>query len=127
MLTQQEAEARVAKGAAYLDAMLPDWHRRIDVGTLTMWDPCQCIVGQLSPVTSSHAFAARARDLFGHDTDTELAVLGVDVTDLDVSIEGNDTFQTFQLLQDAWIAAIAARRIPDPQPAYPVEDPVAVA
>lgn len=48
MLKKDEAEQRVARGAAHLDRVVPGWEHRIDVGTLTMSCGGRCIVGQLT-------------------------------------------------------------------------------
>jgi hypothetical protein len=39
-------EARVARGADLLDKKVPNWCRRIDVGTLSLEDSCRCVLGQ---------------------------------------------------------------------------------
>lgn len=38
---------RVARGAALLDEREPGWHQRIDLETLDMELPCNCVLGQL--------------------------------------------------------------------------------
>lgn len=42
-------EARVARGAAWLDEKVPGWERRIDLGVLDIGSCRVCMVGQLSP------------------------------------------------------------------------------
>lgn len=45
-------EERVARGAAWLDDVLPDWWKthEIDLDSLDMSDSCQCVIGQLYPL-----------------------------------------------------------------------------
>lgn len=46
--SQAYYDRRVARGAAYLDEVRPDWHLKIDVADLSMESGCRCIVGQLT-------------------------------------------------------------------------------
>lgn len=130
MLTPHEAELRVAKGAAHLDAIRPGWFNRIDVGTLTLHDPCGCIVGQLcvarpmvdwDGATFSTAQLLELRLIRRwHDVqlmrettyDGRVAALGFDLS----SAELNDDDDDFAVLQDAWIAAIADRKLKAERP-----------
>lgn len=49
-------EERVARGAAWLDSVLPDWWKThaIDLDALDMSDGCQCVVGQLYPLDDEY-------------------------------------------------------------------------
>jgi len=40
----------VAAGAAWLDAVAPGWERKVDLSTLDLEDPYQCICGQVAPI-----------------------------------------------------------------------------
>lgn len=40
-------EQRVGRGAAWLDAVYPEWWTRIDLGTLDLAHGCRCVLGQL--------------------------------------------------------------------------------
>lgn len=98
MLTKDEAQARVAKGAAILDQARPGWWNRIDVGTLTLSDPCHCIVGQLARVRNDFdAYEAEWEELFGEEGGEEEGVYA--------------TQENYPKLQDVWIEAIADRRL----------------
>ncbi|WP_457652153.1 hypothetical protein [Rhodocaloribacter sp.] len=46
-VTKAWARERAARGAAYLDAVDPEWSRRIDPETLTLADGTCCVLGQL--------------------------------------------------------------------------------
>ncbi|GIV61794.1 MAG: hypothetical protein KatS3mg044_0660 [Rhodothermaceae bacterium] len=46
-VTPDVVRARVARGAAYLDAVDPGWHHRLDLATLTLADGTCCVLGQL--------------------------------------------------------------------------------
>lgn len=113
MLTMDEARARVAKGAAHLDVVRPGWERRIDVWTLTLHDPCGCIVGQLCGLQSLGAeaigdpFERGCQMLFGGSDETIYDTFGVELQE----VAAYDR-QRYQPLQDAWIEAIAARLHP---------------
>lgn len=117
MLTIEQARERVAKGAAHLDATRPGWHDRIDVGTLTLHDPCGCIVGQLMPNTTFTNFNQRARVLFPISVDEQAWRWGVDASGRDASGDNHEWATTeeyrgaFTILQDAWVEAIADRRL----------------
>ena len=45
--TAETVEARVARGAAWLDSEQPGWERRIDLATLDLQDSCRCVLGQV--------------------------------------------------------------------------------
>ena len=111
MISQQEAEARVAKGAAHLDQVRPGWHERIDVGALTLHDPCGCIVGQLCGTRQHFNLGRDALDLTGGAIGTAV-MYGFDANMRDTDFESSCD-EVFALLQDAWIAEIARRRFPD--------------
>ena len=125
MLTHEEAAARVAKGAAYLDEVCPVWVEHVEVNTLDMADSCRCVLGQLhgyyrdacellfaTPRVLGLSWPGRMQAAFD-----AAAALGFDAP---VSRVRAETATDFALLQDAWVELIAARRIPDPQPADPV-------
>lgn len=40
-------EARVARGAAWLDQNEPGWERRVDLAKLELQDSCRCVLGQV--------------------------------------------------------------------------------
>lgn len=112
-MTKQDAQARVAKGAAHLDKMRPGWERRIDVQTLTMWDPCGCIIGQLVGCQFGCQFFRAARSLFIDD----VVAYGFERDAVpymnSFTNSGNEGQRRYALLQDAWIEAIADRLHPD--------------
>lgn len=105
MITNEEARARVARGAARLDVVRPGWFNRIDVGTLTLHDPCGCIVGQLASHGGSCAtYGDEWIDLFGDHGGEEQGVF--------ISYDGEGSMRAaYQPLQDAWVEAIADRRL----------------
>jgi hypothetical protein len=104
MISQVDASARVARGAALLDVVRPGWFNRIDVGTLTLHDPCGCIVGQLAGHRGScDNYTDEWIDLFGAN--------GGDQHGVFVMYDGVGSVRAaYQTLQDAWIEAIADRR-----------------
>ena len=107
MISHEEAEARVARGAAFLDGYRPGWAHEINPGTLKLESDYCCILGQLAggyhwamsmiPGAGSSAF----RREFGFTA----------------NLDEGDLCEGFRLLQDAWIAAIAARLCADSQDA----------
>ncbi len=104
MLSQDEARARVARGAAHLDTVRPGWFNRIDVGTLTLDSHCNCVLAQC--YSASYGHAAR---IAGVDVDlmfmkpNSAPVLGF-------HYEGDD-LDGIPLLQNAWIELIADRKL----------------
>jgi hypothetical protein len=112
MLSKEEAEARVMKGATKLDAANPGWPDQIDVGVLDLANGCRCICGQLG-WNSEDAVA-----LHHGDTGESIGILSL--------APWPHAHTEYRLLQDAWIAAIAARKFParDVEPALP-DDAVA--
>lgn len=108
MITMEEARIRVARGAAHLDQVRPHWFNEIDTGTLTLHDPCGCIVGQLIGVYSQRT----VRALFQADSGLDFG-LDLDGNDCRVAMgHGRSRASMYAPLQDAWIDAIAARRHP---------------
>lgn len=55
-------EARVARGAAWLDEVQPGWERRIDLSKLELRSACRCVLGQLYGTFSESAFFYRHGD-----------------------------------------------------------------
>ena len=101
-MTEQLAQARVAYGAAYLDGVCPGWATRIDLGTLRMETGTQCVIGQLGHGEGWNAVSPLLV------SDTQFAVdCGVFCDDMNGNRRDN-----YRLLQDAWVAAIAARLVP---------------
>lgn len=115
MLTQEEARTRVARGAAHLDQVRPGWHDRIDVGTLTLHDSCGCIVGQLIPGTTYGpsftdgvcALGLNCSDDGGDDGWQR----GVTLRMIEIMEDAFNDNVAYRPLQDAWIEAIADRRL----------------
>lgn len=103
MLTQEEATTRVARGAAHLDQVRPGWFTRIDVGTLTMWDPCGCIVGQLCG-----NFNRDLKRVF--HSSMHAVACGANLLEQGAWLNG-EPGAVWGVLQDAWITAIADRRL----------------
>lgn len=117
-MTPTEARERVAKGAAHLDQVRPGWERRIDTGTLTLHDPCGCIVGQLC--NTGYMFSAglvmlrvsegKTAEALGFERDTWGGEpSGKLLTRAQVEAWSREQYG---YLQDAWIEAIAARLHP---------------
>lgn len=108
-MTIDEARARVAKGAALLDAQRPGWAQRIDIGTLDISKGCKCVLGQVFGGYSTGYVA-----LFGPDM-----MAGVEGVH-EYGFCGHAPSGDYRLLQDAWIEVICDRLL-----ASPVETPIA--
>ncbi len=105
MISKEEAEARVARGAAHLDHVRPGWFYEIDEGVLKLDNCNRCIVGQLA----GDFYSASSRDDLGL-ADGTVYLLGFALLP-----EPGELFaRGWSHLQDAWIKAIAARRFPVP-------------
>lgn len=107
MISQEDARARVANGAAYLDQVKPGWFNQIDTDTLTMINPCGCIVGQLCG-----DYNRDLKELLGRGAD---AFSLSQTYGFNLPLEWNEGQPTvaWLALQDAWVEAIAARKFPD--------------
>ena len=109
MLTKEEAEQRVTRGAAYLDHVHPGWHNHIDVGRLKLHDGCGCILGQLC---GDYTIGIMALGLV-----TEAVPRGFSLRCDDLSPRMSRP-ANYQPLQDAWVAAIAARVVAHDQQTF---------
>lgn len=56
-------ESRVARGAAWLDQVVPGWERKIDLSRLDLADSCQCILGQVVGVVKDINVPEELEDL----------------------------------------------------------------
>lgn len=118
-LTKNEAEARVAKGAAHLDTACPGWHDRIDIGRLDLASGCFCIMGQLrwtsAPAMRELPFAIDHGVFIPFQKSTSWT---------DAIFRRQE--REYRLLQDAWIAEIAARRHPVSEPVIEAESTIVI-
>lgn len=98
-MTTGAVEARVARGAAWLDKNEPGWEGRIDLAKLNLANGCRCVLGQLKG-----DFTIALGILFGETWDpageTRWAVAHGFVTE-----EDNE----YPLLDEAWISLIKER------------------
>lgn len=130
-MTVQQACDRVTKGAAHLDQVKPGWAERIDVGTLTLHDPCGCIVGQLIRGTthgesfSCSLIALQVLPPNFYTDDDETYTHFVAGYGFDLSLEEHmcmnlrEVRASYSVLQEAWIAAIADRLMPTSEEGTP--------
>jgi hypothetical protein len=128
--TGLDAAARVARGAALLDRLRPDWADIVNTDRLTMTDGHYCIVGQLydgywegleqifclapigareagmlSAQAQAHGFQARCAPDQASCSDPECSAWYC-------SAERQRFDQhDYPLLRDAWLAQIGARRV----------------
>lgn len=126
MLTADEATRRVTRGAARLDQAKPGWWNQIDEGTLSLESCGRCLLGQLY-----HGFWLGAAVLWNRTyQDTRTAhspevALGFVVANEDTEHRRRyEMLDAYALLQEAWIAAIADRRLAagDNQPTEQPDD-----
>lgn len=111
MLTKAEAEFRVSAGAAHLDRVRPEWVHAINIDRLAMETCGRCALGQLY----ANGFWAGVLDLYGRTyrcsrdrTSPEVRHgFALDKSDM----EGWRDGPAWRLLQDAWVAAIADRKV----------------
>jgi hypothetical protein len=88
------AVAAVARGAAVLDAELPDWRSRIDTASLQMHHYSRCVLGQL------FAGYTAGRNLLGYTSNRAAATDGFEVHhDTEAAYE-------YEELQAAWEAIL---------------------
>jgi hypothetical protein len=106
MLTHEEARVRVAAGAAFLDRKMPGWAARIDITTLDLKDECHCIVAQTYTSTYSTGCRKAKLNIVSAPSPVDLGFYLCEQPSL--MKRGS-----WDVLQDAWIAAIADRLHPD--------------
>jgi hypothetical protein len=108
MLTQAEAQARVARGAALLDRHRPGWIRAVSLSRLELRSQCSCVLGQLEgsfDLACQRLFPGTVKPFHvGFNVDTDLDI-DEDAENLVAEIEGG-----YAVLQAAWEALIMARR-----------------
>ncbi len=118
MLTKDEAERRVTRGAAHLDRLWSGWADHVDVLTLNMANPCSCVIGQLNgDYNETVVDVCRVKPPASM---WERLRWSAETAALDNAYQlGFDTPRTllaaerradFALLKDAWVDAIASRR-----------------
>jgi len=112
-------EARVAKGAKFLDGKMLGWHRHVDLGTLDLSTGRQCILGQLyadvaTPFFGGWSFGRLHLGLEGRDVDR----MGFYISRLD-KMRG----ATWERLTMAWRQEIVTRRIRDDERNFPERIP----
>jgi len=96
----------VERGCAILDAATPGWQDRIDLETLDLSDPCQCILGQLY-----RTFGMGAIMLKLSWRETEEAGFAVNV--ITPTANTADTAERYRQLTDTWRAVLRKERMPD--------------
>jgi hypothetical protein len=102
MLTQAEAQARVARGASVMDRIYPDWYREIDPKMLDMGNGAHCIVGQTLGHFGEH---------FSPDQRPQ-KVCGVTIDPIECGFTlhmGKSLNRDWSLLQETWLVEIASR------------------
>ncbi len=110
MLTIADASARVAKGAARLDIVRPEWWTAIDLGSLNIRAYSACVLGQV----------------FG-SYDRGLRVLGERVRfDEGFTLDAQADGQAWATLRDAWLDAITDRAMNRARKRAPDESAVLV-
>jgi hypothetical protein len=93
---------RVEAGAAWLDAVYPEWWTHIDLDELDLADSCRCVCGQLfgrlGADGGGFGFILEARDKAG---------LPIEWTGLHGFVTGTDA--AYRRLDELWIDAVKAR------------------
>lgn len=116
--TDIDHAARVAKGAALLDAKRPGWERELDLSTLDISDPCRCVTAQLSGINN---FKEGQLQLGLNNAAYTAHGFNVDDTcdccrpeDLP---EGYDQTEAYATLNTLWREVIEGRLSASPEPA----------
>ncbi len=124
MISVFEARRRVNQGARFLDVVRPNWFEKIDIYKLRLESCTECIAAQLSSWRTSFL----GPDVLSQSFERGLIELGIvsenySLSDAEVAAEyglclkmGDVELRTkdcvgnsFQVLQDMWIEAIAER------------------
>jgi hypothetical protein len=124
MLTKAEAEARVSKGAAHLDALFPKWAEYIRVNEFDLSAPCSCVLGQLH---GDYREAVEDRDIIPRKWWETAVVAYASAEQMGFDAPSSDILAAerkhdYGLLQDAWVDAIAARKFPSSEQPRVTED-----
>ena len=108
-ITKDEAVRRVTRGAAHLDRLEPTWFTVIDIGTLTLSSSCLCVLGQIR----THFRYKDWGELLVDHPNAKGAIKFLSGEDMGCYYEEDAETRTesYAVLQDAWIAAIADRRL----------------
>lgn len=109
-MTQEEADAAVARGVEFLDSYDPEWVDKIDLPSLQLSSCYRCVLGQLL----GDYFDATNPDgiLPGLDEDERIASayrLGFNVPVPAVLMYAAETLPLYEPLQRAWTRVITAR------------------
>ncbi|WP_022835131.1 hypothetical protein [Salisaeta longa] len=105
------ARARVKRGASFLDAMQPGWHRDVDLDRLELASGEQCVLGQLH---GEFRMGLGRSLLWSMDSAPLSSASPVDygfqcVRDVPEEAQARD----YRLLNIAWHAAVHARQCED--------------
>lgn len=110
--TTPTIEERVAAGAEWLDAALPDWIRVVDLGRLRLDSPCACILGQTFGDYGAAPLGVRGSDRY----DTAASALGFiadevcSATREDRDVDDDYLDDEYAALTVEWHRLILARR-----------------
>lgn len=96
-----ECRQTVRRGVAFLDANLPGWRNRINLGRFEMNEPESCILGQ-AHASRDYWLAVNALGM----SQTEAAAHGFTVHDYG-TYDDDDDDNAMDLLQAAWLEALA--------------------
>jgi hypothetical protein len=111
--TTPTIEQRVAAGAEWLDANLPEWVEKVDLGQLRLLSPCLCILGQAFGdfYTAPLPQEGDARDAVAADLGF-LASVEIDEGLADSAFDAYDAAeqQEYRELHAEWTRLILARR-----------------
>ena len=124
MVSLEEARIRVARGAAHLDQVRPNWFNEIDTGTLDLQSGCFCVLGQLTngafdevAIGFRSKYSITAEESATYELVTHGFSLNLHAGEVPDWINEPERRIHYRTLQDAWIEAIAARRHPMVEPA----------
>lgn len=96
--------ARVVAGACWLDAKLPGWEKKIDLGSLDLGNTCRCILGQLWG-NYGDAVDSFLTEAPGGDKEQERAFTLASDWGFNLSDDEPD----WSMLQEAWVYEILSR------------------
>lgn len=99
----REARRRAQLGAELLDKRKPGWVDRVNVATLNVQHPLDCVLGQ---VYRGFGIGVERLDL----TDSEIVQHGFSAGYVDVPTGGNDVYVGFVVLTRAWSDLVKARQ-----------------
>jgi len=121
-MTREDAIARVARGAAYMDRTTPGWETAISLPEFDMSSPCRCVLGQVDgdfyAGCNKRGFEVAYSPALDAGENAALVRLGFDLAPYDgyCNVDAYDGYCNvdvihahYRMLQEAWADEVTKR------------------